>query len=578
MTATPHYDAVVVGSGFGGSVMAYRMAEAGLRVLVLERGKAYPPGSFARSPAEMRRNFWDPSEGDQGLIDFWSFRGIDAIVASGLGGGSLVYANVLLRKDEKWFVREQPCGGPFEYWPVVRDELELHYDRVEAMLNAQRYPVAHEPYRDTAKARAMCDAATRLRLHHEHPPLAIAFANPGRPPRPGEPLDDRPGHNRYGVPRTTCRLCAECFLGCNYGAKETLDLTYLSAAERQPVPAEIRVRHEVRDFVREGNRWRVGFVVHRPEAEGVETPTRDLPVDQVTCERLVLAAGSLGTTFLLLSMRDRHPERFAGVGPRLGTGFTGNGDLQTFIMRARRRAGGELEPRPLEPTRGPTITTAVRVADELDGDGATGRGLWIEDGGFPLWVAWLAETLGGGVASLGRALGLAGRYLEGALGLVRDTDLSAEIAEAIGPGTLTDTSLPLLFMGRDVADGRMWLEDGLLQLSWRVDRSRDYFDRARGVARDLAEALHGSYAENPLYYLRRLITVHPLGGSPMGRNSAEGVVDPWGNVYGCPGLYVACGAMMPGPAGVNPALTIAALADRFAERLIADHQAGRFPD
>ena len=119
-----HFHAVIVGSGFGGSVVAARLAEAGMRVLVLERGKAYPPGSFPRSPREMEGNFWDPSEGLHGLFDVWSFRGLDAIVASGLGGGSLIYANVLLRKDERWF------NG----WPLSRRDLDPHYAAVEQVL------------------------------------------------------------------------------------------------------------------------------------------------------------------------------------------------------------------------------------------------------------------------------------------------------------------------------------------------------------------------------------------------------------------------------------------------------------
>src|SRR5690242_14799485 len=125
-----HWDAVVVGSGFGGSTVAYRLAEAGLSVCLLERGKAYPPGSFPRSPLGIRRNFWDPSAGDYGMFNVWSFRGIEGLVSSGLGGGSLIYANVLLRKDPKWFIR-QDHGGAYEYWPVTYDDLVPHYEHVE---------------------------------------------------------------------------------------------------------------------------------------------------------------------------------------------------------------------------------------------------------------------------------------------------------------------------------------------------------------------------------------------------------------------------------------------------------------
>jgi cholesterol oxidase len=130
-----HFDAIVVGSGFGGAVMTYRLSEAGMSVCLLERGRAYPPGSFPRSPWEMGRNFWDPSEGLHGLFDVWSFRGLGGIVASGLGGGSLLWSNVVLRKDRSTFVQEEG-----EYWPIGYDDLVPHYERHEAMLRRRLTP------------------------------------------------------------------------------------------------------------------------------------------------------------------------------------------------------------------------------------------------------------------------------------------------------------------------------------------------------------------------------------------------------------------------------------------------------
>ncbi len=124
---------------------------------------------FARTPEEMARNFWDPSEGRHGLFDIWTFSGIEAVVSSGLGGGSLIYANVMLRKDEKWFVHESPLpGGGYEHWPINRDQLEPHYDDVEQMLGATRYP-----YPETPKTAAMREAAETMSAEFLMPPLAV---------------------------------------------------------------------------------------------------------------------------------------------------------------------------------------------------------------------------------------------------------------------------------------------------------------------------------------------------------------------------------------------------------------------
>ena len=237
-----HFDVVIVGSGFGGSVMAYRLAEAGLSVCVLERGKPFPPGSFPRTPHGMQTNFWDPSDGMHGMFNVWSFKHLGALVSSGLGGGSLIYANVLLRKDENWFVREDRRSGGYEYWPVTRADLDPHYDRVERMMNAQRFPFEHEPYRNAGKTRAMKVAADKLGLEWMLPPLAVTFANDGEAPVPGEPIREE-HRNLHDRTRSTCRLCGECDVGCNYGSKNTLDYNYLSEAKRLGVSGPLPSAH-----------------------------------------------------------------------------------------------------------------------------------------------------------------------------------------------------------------------------------------------------------------------------------------------------------------------------------------------
>jgi cholesterol oxidase len=543
-----HFDAVVVGSGFGGSVLACRLAQAGKSVCVLERGKPYPPGSFPRGPRELAKAFWDPSEGLYGMFNVWSFKGIGALVSSGLGGGSLIYANVLLRKPEKWFVKEDLAKGGYEYWPVTRRELDPHYETAEIMLGGQEYPFEEI----TPKTRAFREAGEKLRRDFMLPKLAVTFASPGEEPAIGAPIrEDHP--NLHDVPRYTCRLVGECDIGCNLGAKNTLDLNYLSEAKRRG--AEIWTRREVRSLApREGGGYAVRYVEHDIGDEGRKIDTRDQrvrPVRELTCDRLVLSAGTLGSTYLLLKSRGDFP----GLSPRLGTRFGGNGDLLTFAIGADRD---------LDAHRGPVITSALHVPDELDG--GQGRGFYVEDAGYPEFVSWLVQATQG-PGSFWRFRRTAARLVLGLLRREPEVDLSAEVSELLSETRVSTGSLPLLGMGRDIPDGNMELtRDGKLQVDWRKGKSGPFFDTLGDFGKEIADALGAKFERNPTWYLGRLITVHPLGGCPLGRSAEEGVVDSYGEVFGYPGFTIADGSVMPGPVGPNPSLTIAALAERFALR------------
>lgn len=581
-----HFDAIIVGSGFGGSVTAYRLAEAGLRVCVLERGKAYAPGEFPRAPHRMKNNFWDPSEGLHGMYNIWSFSGLGAVVCSGLGGGSLIYANVMIRKDERWFVKEDLNKGGFEYWPVTRADLDPHYDRVEKMLGAQRYPVDFEPYSETRKTREFVDAAERLGLRWELPKLAVTFGNEGEDPIPGEPIKDRP--NLHGRTRRTCHLVGECDMGCNYGSKNTLDYNYLSEAKLR-YGAEIRTLCEAQRFEHHDHD---GYVVYYrehepdPEREGQKANTSRLPERRISADRLILAAGTLGSTFLMLKNRSAFP----GLSARLGTRFCGNGDLITFASRSKKLDGnGRWVPRVIDAGYGPVITSAVRVADREDG--GEGRGFYVEDAGYPEFVNWMLQVFdtpgalrtwwhGAGWSLLGRRLlgqGLgqaflwrsAGKRLEDKwLSRRPETDMGAEISALFGGNQTSAGVLPMLGMGRDIPNGRMKLRGGKLDVDWRLEDSDPYFEGVRETMKSITHELGAKFSD-PLGRLNRVVTVHPLGGLPMGRDETEGVVNPYGAVFGCPpGFYVADGSVMPGPVGPNPSLTIAALADRFADPII----------
>lgn len=564
---TEHASVVVVGSGFGGSVAAYRFASAGHEVVLLERGKPYPPGDFPRTPAEMAANFWDPSEGLHGMFDVWAFTGLDGVVCSGLGGGSLIYANVLLRKDERWFVHESPLpGGGYEHWPVSRADLDPSYAAVERMLSPTRYP-----YDDTPKTTAMHHAADRLNLRCERPPLAVSFAPAaGQPPVPGAVLPIAGYGNVHGAPRRTCRLCGECDIGCNDGAKNSLDHTYLSAAKHHG--ADLRTRCEVRGIApRPGGGYRVSYVIHESDREGRRTSTDRLPPRTITCDRLVLGAGTFGTTYLLL----RNRAAFPGMSRTLGTRFCGNGDLLTFLLDAKLSRDGQGH-QGVRGSRGPVITSAIRVADGHDGAGTGDRGYYIQDAGFPVFVEWLLEAAAV-PGTLGRAARFARTRLRSLLGGSPRPEISATVSALLGSGATGGGFLPLLGMGRDVPDGVMRLRKGYLDVQWTTKTSEEYFSRVRASMRDIAGELDAKYVDNPLWWTKRVITVHPLGGAPMGRHVAEGTCDEYGEVFGFPGLHVLDGALLPGPVGANPSLTIAALADRACDRILGAATARRYP-
>jgi cholesterol oxidase len=558
------FDVVVVGSGFGGSVCACRAAEADPRrtVLVLERGQPYPPGSFARTPTQMRQAFWAPHKGRHGLFEYWRFSDLRMVCASGLGGGSLIYANVMLRKEEDTFVKEALAAGGRESWPITLADLQRHYANVENMQQPQVYPTQTEPYARTPKTRAMVDAAGALALNAEHPPLAVLFA----PTRDGEPAPGVPvsSDDLHGRPRSTCRLCGECDVGCNYGAKNTLDFTYLSAAKK--AGAALRTCCEVETIRplpgREGG-YEVGYRQHLAARDGHPADLLD-PTDEATrtvrATHVILAAGAVGSTRLLLANR-RHLRKLSDA---LGTRVSANGDALALLRDAR----DGTQRRHLDPSFGPVITTSITVPANRS---PSGRGYRIQDGGAPVLADWLWEGLE--VPKLPwRLRSEIAAAIRGALTGRRDTNLSAMLAEAF-----TDRSaalMPLLVNGRDVPDGTYVLNGGRLDLTWSSASSSDYYAGVEQSFGDLAEALGGRIRMPPWRWINRSMTIHPLGGCPMADDPRSGVVDSWGRVYGHPGLYVADGAAMPGPVGVNPSFTIAAFADRVSDGLLDPARAG----
>jgi cholesterol oxidase len=390
------------------------------------------------------------------------------------------------------------------------------------------------------------------------------------PPVPGEPFGS---DNLHGRPRHTCTLVGECDLGCNEGAKNSLDYTYLSHFLREGRPEAEGEEPRSRIFTcceatgiepGEDGGYRVSYVEHRAARAAVKRrrglhdpgePLLDPDTDEtsdewartVTAGVVVVAGGTFGSTRLLLSSRPRLPRLSAQLGRRFST----NGDLLTVARECRSPDGTW---RDLDPTYGPVITAYAQ-------DTASGRRLWMQDAGGPGVSAWAWQA-----GELPRDLWAARALLPGLLCGRRGGRISRLVARALGSAEASAAMLPMLTMGEDVSGGRMRLQGDGLALDWDPrGASRSYFDAAVSLAERVAKSLGGRLG--PPFAARWApgLTAHPLGGCPMGADVRSGVVDSYGEVFGYPGLFVADGSIMPGPVGPNPSFTIAAMAGRVGQ-------------
>jgi cholesterol oxidase len=554
-------DYLVIGSGFGGSVMAATLAAAaGEQVCLLERGKAYPPGSFPRTPDEMAKNFWDPSGGLYGIFNVWSFEHVDAIVSSGLGGGSLIYANVMLEKPAAWFIQPVPHEADDETWSFDHDDLFEHYEAVKEFLRVTTMPEEFAA-KDSPKTLRFLEASEQ---EGRYAPLAVRFKGISGVPAIGDPLPPETYGSIFGKPRrTTCRMIGECDIGCNEGAKSSMDHTYLSKAHNDH--ARIHVRTEVRRIRRLKSstpyRFEVSYVEHPAWAEGQSRDTGVIPERTIRAKRVILAAGALGTTFLML-------KNLEGLGvpatSPVGQRFCDNGDLLGVALPSR-------DTQDFSANRGPVITAYRQFSSDPATDGVRPPiRMYLQDGGVPTLALWLLKTVD--------APGLIGRIVTKGLDYWwqrvtgrNDNNVSAEASQIMGVSPAIGRSLPILGMGEDVPDGELFLNrEGVLQNSWTPLDSRSHFTAVRRKMSSLKRRLGAIPATDPKTATDRTITVHPLGGCPADTTEFTGVVDSFGRVHGVPGLWITDGSVMPGPVGANPSLTIAAFARRAAMQLLLE--------
>ena len=561
-----YYDVLVVGSGYGGAITASRLARAGKSVAVLERGREIQTGEYPETLLEMERevNVMTPLPFDEcikkgaeaahllnptGLFNFHLHPDINVLVGCGLGGTSLINANVSLRPDASVWARDV---WPEELRPNERgelpDDLVRGFERAERMLGANVYP----------------DSAPRLAKLEAHRATAAAMGAPYTLVPINVTFEDRV--NEAGVQQRACVRCGDCVSGCNHGAKNTVLMNYLPDAKS--FGAEIFTNARVESVRRspDGEGFQVSFRLLRAGQE-----IFDGPALFVSAGVVVLAAGTLGSTEILLR------SRAAGlpVSDKLGDRFGGNGDALAFAYNADRPVHGVgygAEPTdPLAPV-GPTITGMI----DLRGHASPEERMIIEEGAIPGALgAVLPNIFSAAAAILGRDTDTS------VLGKARQASRAAESA-IFGShrGAVAQTQTYLLMVD-DQGDGRLSMDaGGDLQIAWSGLGARPVFQLAATRALDAATALRGVYVKDPIWskpFNDKLITVHPLGGCSVGESAEAGVVNHKGQVFAGAsgdavheGLYVADGAIIPCPLGVNPLLTISALAERNAERIAAD--------
>lgn len=513
------YDVIVVGSGYGGGVAASRLSRAGKKVAVLERGREVLAGGFPSRFPDLKNEMQVSGKKlrtgpSSALYDVRLGDDMHVLVGCGLGGGSLINAGVALRPDARVFADER--------WPgqIAQDGLlDEGFRRARLWLNPQSDPRAES----FTKFRTLEAAGAALGHDIVRPTVTVSF---------------EASTNVVGIEQPGCTRCGDCCGGCNVGAKNSVAVTYLPDAVRHG--AELFTHAGVRHLVktRDGE-WEVH--VRRLDGHGGERVLRAAMV--------VLAAGTLGTTEILLRSRANG----LALSDRVGERFSANGDIIAFGYGAREpvNAVGVGYPAKVE---GMEVGAAVTGQLEIDDATTLANELRVQEGVLPSALAPVLPVL---FIPNGRLLGALQSLVNGVYK---------------GPFARLQT---FFAVSHDSATGRFVLEDDRLQLVWPTAKDEPVYGRLDAMLAAIVKQAGGSYVKNPLAGTvmgHQPATAHPLGGAGMGRERVDGAINHKGQVFDAgvgrgstdvhAGLYVIDGAMMPRSLGVNPLLTITALAER----------------
>jgi cholesterol oxidase len=510
MAPAHDFDVLVIGSGFGGGVSALRLTEKGYRVGVLEAGRRFSADDLPRTNWDLRNYLWAPRLGLRGIQRMTLLRDVLVISGSGVGGGSLVYANTLYRPHDAFY--NDPQWADITDW---RAELAPHYARAERMLGvttAEADNPADAVLRSVAAAMGVEDSFTPT-------PVGVFLGEPGRT------VPD-PYFGGAGPDRTGCLRCGACMTGCRYGAKNSIDLNYLYLAEQGG--ARVFPEHEVVDLQRSPD----GFVVTAIRPGRSRKQHRRV----FTAGQVVFAAGALGTTRLLLGLAGTG--RLPQVSRRLGRTVRTNSEA--IIGATARRAG-------VDYSTGVAITSSIHTADGTHIESVRyGKGSSV--------MGLLATVMVDGGGRVPRVVRFAATVVRHPVTFVRSLSIHrwAERSVILLVMQSADNSIRLRLKGRRLSSEH---DDG--------QPPPTYIPAGNGAARLAAAHMDGT----PMSALNEVLfdtptTAHILGGACVGADPTTGVVDAYHRMFGEPGLHVIDGAAVGANLGVNPSLTIATMAER----------------
>jgi cholesterol oxidase len=526
----PTYDYLIIGSGFGGSVSALRLAEKGYSVLVLEKGKRFEDKDFARSNWQFWKYLWLPALRAHGILQVSILKGLMVLHGAGVGGGSLGYANVLEVPSEETFAT--PAWNRNLKWGEV---LRPHFETAKRMLGAARNPrlwKADQVLRQMAEEQCMGHTFRAT-------DVGVYFGEAG------VTVDD-PYFGGEGPARAGCNHCGGCMVGCRFNAKNTLPKNYLYFAEKNgaEVRAEVEVV-DVRPSTEDGGRSSVDGPPSSRYAVTYQSSTSLLKYRQVAyAQNVIFSAGVMGTMKLLLNLRDvkRSLPRLSG---RLG---------QMVRTNSEALLGSVARKSDIDYSQGVAISS-IYNHDEMTR---------VEPVRYPdgsSLMRFLAAPLIDADVSVPRRLL---RFLGWAL--THPLDFAKAM---ILPGWAHNVTI---LLAMQPADNRLRLRLGrsgftLFRRGLVAEKEPGYeihahVNGSHKLTRDFAKRTDGvalgSLGEN---LLGLPTTAHILGGAPIGPNAEEGVVNECFEVHNYPGLYIIDGSIVPANPGVNPSLTITALAE-----------------